>query len=149
MNITVRPIEARDKLSWEELYFAYLKFYESETDDSSTELLWNRLTRPEPDIQGLVAELDGAVVGIAHFHYQLSTWTDNYNCYLEDLYVSEVERGNGVATALIAEVKDLAVKQKCAELFWITKKGNHVARKLYDKVAAESDFVRYEIILEK
>ncbi len=149
MNITVRPIEARDKLSWKELYFAYLKFYESETDDSSTELLWNRLTRPEPDIQGLVAELDGPVVGIAHFHYQISTWTNNYNCYLEDLYVSEVERGNGVATALIAEVKDLAVNQKCAELFWITKKSNYVARKLYDKVAAESDFVRYEIILEK
>lgn len=147
MSITVRQIEPRDKTSWQELYLAYLKFYDTEPIESGVALVWQRLTG-EPEIQGLVAEFDGAVVGIAHFHYQLSTWSDTFNCYLEDLYVSEEARGKGAATALIAEVKKLAMEQECSELFWITKESNELARKLYDKVAVASDFVRYEIKLE-
>jgi ribosomal protein S18 acetylase RimI-like enzyme len=148
VNVTVRQIAVEDKSSWLELYHAYLKFYESEPVESSTELLWNRLTKTEPEIQGLVAESNGEIVGIAHFHYQLSTWSDTFHCYLEDLYVSEEARGKGLATALIAEVRKFAIEHKCSELFWITKESNQVARKLYDKVAKISDFVRYEIRLE-
>lgn len=148
MNVTVRQIQVEDKSSWQELYLSYLKFYESEPVESSTEILWNRLAKGEPKIQGLVAESNGEIVGIAHFHYQLSTWSDTFHCYLEDLYVAEGSLGKGVATTLIAEVKKFAIEHKCSEFFWITKQSNQTARKLYDKVAALSDFVRYEIRLE-
>jgi len=149
MPLTVRQITVQDKAAWHELYLGYLKFYESEPIEASTELVWQRLTKESPEIQGLVAELDGVVVGFTHFHYQLSTWTHTFHCYLEDLYVSEEARSQGVAPALIAEVKKLAVEHKCSELFWITKESNQVARKLYDKVAKISDFVRYEILLDE
>lgn len=149
MSVTVRQISAKDKSAWLGLYLAYLDFYESEAVESSTELLWQRLTKIQPEIQGLVAEVDGEIIGIAHFHYQLSTWAEIWHCYLEDLYVSEDVRGKGSATALIAEVKKLAIENKCSELFWITKESNTVARKLYDRVAKVSDFVRYEIMLEE
>ena len=148
MSVTVRLIADQDKSVWLSLYNSYLEFYESETDESSTELLWNRITKETPEIQALVAELDGMVVGIVHFHYQLSTWAQTWHCYLEDLYVSEEARGKGTAKALIEEVKRLAIERKCSELFWITKESNQIARKLYDKVAAVSDFVRYEIRLK-
>jgi len=144
MTTTVRHIEIQDKASWRELYHAYLKFYESEPVESSTELLWNRLTKGERAVQGLVAVSNGEVVGIAHFHYQISTWSDTSHCYLEDLYVAEDARGKGVASALIAAVEDLAIQNKSSELFWITKESNTVARKLYERVATLSDFVRYE-----
>lgn len=144
MTVTVRQIDIQDKASWKELYVAYLKFYESEPVESSTELLWNRLTKDEPEIQGLVAVSNGEVVGIAHFHYQISTWTHTFHCYLEDLYVAEDARGKGAASALIAAVEDFAIQNKCSELFWITKESNTVARKLYERVATLSDFVRYE-----
>lgn len=144
MTVTVRQIEIQDKTSWKELYVAYLKFYESEPVESSTELLWNRLTKGEPAVQGLVAVSNGEVVGIAHFHYQLSTWSDTLHCYLEDLYVAEDARGKGAASSLIAAVQDLAIQNKCSELFWITKESNTVAKKLYEQVATLSDFVRYE-----
>jgi len=144
VTVTVRQIDIQDKASWKELYVAYLKFYESEPVESSTELLWNRLTKDEPEIQGLVAVSNGEVVGIAHFHYQISTWTHTFHCYLEDLYVAEDARGKGAASALIAAVEDFAIQNKCSELFWITKESNTVARKLYERVATLSDFVRYE-----
>jgi GNAT superfamily N-acetyltransferase len=147
MNFLVRQISLADKSAWLNLYESYLEFYETEPEESATELLWNRITKEDPEIHALVAELDGIVLGIAHFHYQLSTWTQNYTCYLEDLYVSEEVRGKGVATALIEEVKRQAIEQTCSQLYWITKESNHLARKLYDKLATQSDFVRYEIKL--
>jgi len=144
VTTSVRQVENEDKSSWQELYGAYLKFYESESVESSTELLWNRLIKDAPEIQGLVAVSNGEVVGIAHFHYQISTWSDTSHCYLEDLYVAEDARGKGVASALIAAVEGLAIQNKSSELFWITKENNTVARKLYEQVATLSDFVRYE-----
>jgi GNAT superfamily N-acetyltransferase len=149
MSINVRQIREADKSSWLELYLAYLRFYNASPDDMDSELLWDRLRNSDPEIQGLVAESNGIVVGIAHFHYQLSTWSDTFHCYLEDLYVDEGERGNGIATALIGKVEELAIKQGCSELYWITKESNTVARKLYDQVATLSDFVRYEKKLEQ
>ena len=149
MSIAVRQIQAGDKSAWQELYFDYLKFYETSPSDVNSELLWDRLTNSEPQIQGLVAEANGVVIGIVHFHYQLSTWSETSHCYLEDLYVAEGARGKGVAKALIQQVQELAIKQGCTELFWITKESNSIARKLYDKVANLSDFVRYEKKLEQ
>ena len=144
MSINVRQLQDSDKSAWQELYFAYLEFYETSPSDVNSELLWRRLTNSEPQIQALVAEANGVVIGIAHFHYQLSTWSDTSHCYLEDLYVAEVERGNGAATALIQQVQELAIRQGCSELFWITKENNSIARKLYDQVATLGEFVRYE-----
>ena len=144
MSINVRQLQDSDKSAWQELYFDYLEFYETSPSDVNSELLWRRLTNSEPQIQALVAEANGVVIGIAHFHYQLSTWSDTSHCYLEDLYVAEVERGNGAATALIQQVQELAIKQRCSELFWITKENNSIARKLYDQVATLGEFVRYE-----
>ena len=144
----MRQIALADRADWERLYLSYLEFYESEPIESSTELVWSRLTSASPEIQGLVVEDDGQIVGITHFHYQLSTWTHTWHCYLEDLYVDEGSRGKGAARALIAEVKTLATNRRCSELFWITRSTNETARKLYDKVATPTDFVRYEIMLE-
>jgi ribosomal protein S18 acetylase RimI-like enzyme len=147
MVIKVRKIELSDNPSWQEIFFDYLKFYETSPGDVNTELVWQRLTSPDTEIQGLVAESNGEVVGIVHFHYQLSTWTDTFDCYLEDLYVAEEARGNGAARALIQAVKELATERKCSKLFWITRESNSTARKLYDKVATLSDFIRYEVKL--
>ena len=144
MSINLRQIQLGDKSAWQELYFAYLEFYETSPSDVNSELLWGRLTNSEPQIQALVAEANGVVIGIAHFHYQLSTWSETSHCYLEDLYVAEDARENGVAKALIQQVQELAIKQGCTELFWITKESNSIARKLYDQVANLSDFIRYE-----
>lgn len=149
MNLVIRKFEAKDREAWERLYHGYLEFYESQPIASSTELVWSRLTSDKPEIQGFAAELDGDLVGIVHFHYQLSTWTHTYHCYLEDLFVAEGNRGKGIARALIAAVKSAALENKCSELFWITKQSNETAQKLYDKVATKSDFVRYEVVLQE
>lgn len=148
MSLVIRPIRPEDKSSWDSLFRSYFEFYETVPVDSSVERIWQRITSFPAEIGILVAELDGGVVGFAHFHYQVSTWEEHGVCYLEDLFVLESVREHGVATALISEVKKAAIQENCSELYWITKESNSVARKLYDKLATKSDFVRYGIELE-
>lgn len=148
MNLVIRPILSSDRNKWQELYYSYLDFYESKPNEKATEILFSRLTSTPAQIQGLVAELEGQIVGIAHYHFQLSTWTHTTHCYLEDLFVVPEARGSGIATKLIEAVRDASLENKCSELFWITKESNQTARKVYDRLAKLSDFVRYEILLE-
>ena len=146
MNPIVRPLRQSDRDVWQGLYYEYLAFYESEPVSKSTDLLWTHLVSEPPLIQSTVIEVDGVIAGFAHFHYQLSTWTHTWHCYLEDLFVHEQFRSRGLATALIQEVQRAAIQAKCSEFFWITRAGNTKARAVYDKVATATDFIRYEIL---
>ena len=56
----------------------------------------------------LIGELEGKPVAYALYFHIYSTWTGR-GLYLEDLYVTESARGNGVGTALIKSVGQEAV----------------------------------------
>ncbi len=147
MNLIIRDLTLADEPSWRELYREYLEFYEAQKSETSIDLVWQRLTTEPPHIQGIVAELDGVVVGFCHFHYQVSTWSDTSQCYLEDLYVDEAYRRHGIAGSLIAAVKSQAKSNSATELYWLTRLVNLRAQSLYDKVATKTDFIRYEVSL--
>jgi ribosomal protein S18 acetylase RimI-like enzyme len=147
MESLVRSISPSDKQSWRDLYHAYLHFYETEPIPESTELVWQRLTSESPQIKSVVVAKADQLIGFAHFHIQLSTWSQTSHCYLEDLYVDPSQRGLGVGSKLIDAVKSQAKKFECTEMYWITRTDNRIARNLYDSVAKLSDFVRYEITL--
>jgi len=143
MTLEYRNFRPEDKSEWSQLYGAYLEFYEATTSDDSRNLVWDRLL--DRQIRGLGAFQNGSLVGIAHFHVQLSTWGDNGHLYLEDLFVSENSRNQGIARALIKEIEKIAQEEQCSEMFWITRETNSTARALYDSVAKLTDFVRYEL----
>jgi len=58
-------------------------------------------------------------------------------------------RNLGAGALLIQAVKEAAMEMKCSELFWITRSDNQIARNLYDSLANQSDYVRYEIMLHE
>ena len=149
MEMIIRSLKPADRIFWQRLYVAYLDFYESEPIATSMDLLWNRLTGKIPEIQGFVIESNGVVIGFTHFHYQLSSWTHTWHCYLEDLFVDPNYRNLGAGALLIQAVKEAAMEMKCSELFWITRSDNQIARNLYNSVANQSDYVRYEIMLHE
>ena len=66
---------------------------------------------------------------------------------MEDLFVSDKARGQGVATKLIRAVADAAKQQHCERVYWYTQDHNEVARKLYDKLSKLSDFIQYRMPL--
>jgi GNAT superfamily N-acetyltransferase len=95
-----------------------------------------------------MAELDGQIVGLAHYIFRPSTWEIEDFCYLEDLYVDPKVRGGGVGRALINELEKIATQAGSERLYWTTAPDNEVARKLYDKVAI-TDRVQYKIFLNQ
>jgi GNAT superfamily N-acetyltransferase len=144
MAITIRPVAAGDKERWLDLFKQYIVFYKSNLSDEQFELDWQRLNS-DFNINGLVAEVDGQVVGFAHYIFRPSTWDKNDFCYLEDLFVDPAIRSKGVGRALINELEKIAVAKGSKRLYWTTAPDNEVARKLYDKVAI-TDRVQYKII---
>ncbi len=143
MSAIIRPVRASDRSKWDGLWAGYLEFYETELTDEQTELTWCRLIDDEFEMHGLVAELDGELVGLAHFSFTHSSWAENRDLYLEDLFVSSKVRGQGFGNALILALDDIAREEGARKVWWETHKDNAVARRLYDSVAELSAFVKY------
>jgi GNAT superfamily N-acetyltransferase len=146
MPISIRPITATDNLQWLDLFQSYVNFYETELTDEQYQITWERLIA-DSEIHGLVAELDGHLVGIAHYLFHASTWATHNYCYLEDLFVSTDVRGGGIGRSLINKVTESALAAGSSRLYWSTREGNSPARILYDKVADLTDFRQYRIRL--
>ena len=147
MSIIIRPITLSDKARWLELFKEYVIFYKSKVSDEQFELTWQRI-HSDFNMYGLIAELDGQIVGLAHYIFRPSTWEVEDFCYLEDLFVDPKVRGAGVGRALISELEKIAIAKGSKRLYWTTAPDNEVARKLYDKVAI-TDFVQYRIFLNQ
>ena len=145
MNLSIRPVELRDKERWLELWKGYLTFYKTEFSADKTEVTWNRLLDPDFNLYCLVAEDDGLIKGMTTFNFQNSTWSENGQCLLEDLFVDETLRGQGIGRALINAVINDAKTRGCSRVYWNTDETNQTARKLYDSYVLESGKRQYRV----
>lgn len=147
VNILIRPINQSDKSRWLQLFKEYIEFYKSTLSDAQYELTWQRINS-DFNMHGLLAEVDGQVVGLTHYIFRPDTWEVEDFCYLEDLYVDSKLRQKGVGRALIKAVEEIAVAKGSKRLYWTTAPDNLVARALYEKLAV-SDRVQYKIYLNQ
>ncbi|MEN9966968.1 MAG: hypothetical protein RL036_201 [Actinomycetota bacterium] len=143
MTAIIRSVAADDRASWDVLWGGYLEFYKTELTETQTELTWQRLLDDEHGLNGLVAEVDGRLVGLAHFSFTHSTWAKNQDLYLEDLFVDPSVRGQGIGKALILSLDEIAREEGSRKVWWETQNHNATARRLYDSVAELSEFVKY------
>jgi GNAT superfamily N-acetyltransferase len=141
--LQIRPFTPDDRKAWEPLWQGYLRFYKSALPAQVTETTWQRLNDPAEPMHGLVAILDGKIVGIGHYLYHRSTWTVADYCYLQDLFTTEEARGRGVGRALIEAVYERAKADGATRVYWLTHETNTDAQALYDKLAARSGFIQY------
>ena len=144
----IRQIKAADRNQWNSLWAGYLEFYQHDLSAEQTDLTWARLIDEDFEMHGFVAELDGELVGLAHFSFTHSSWAENRDLYLEDLFVASGVRGQGFGKALILALDEVAREEGARKVWWETHKDNAVARRLYDSVAEVSEFVKYERIVD-
>lgn len=143
--ISIGKLTADDRPVWEDLFRQYIAFYQRDEPPEMYERSWREF-QADTRMHALVARLDGRLVGITHFLVHANTSGPDV-CYLQDLFTAADVRGKGVARALIAAVTDWATARGCRRVYWNTHESNDTARRLYDKVAENRGFIRYQIEL--
>lgn len=140
---TVRPLAVGDEADWRRLWTGYLTFYETTRPEAVYARTWARLHDAAEPVHGLVAERDGAVIGLCHYLYHRHTWHEAEVCYLQDLFVDPAVRNSGAGRALIEAVYGAADAAGAALVYWTTQEFNYAGRMLYDRIGQRTPFIRY------
>jgi GNAT superfamily N-acetyltransferase len=146
-ELLVRSVSLEDYPRWLPLWDGYNAYYGRIAGTALpmhvTKETWSRFFNPNEPVFALVAEMNGELVGLAHYLFHRSTTSIAPFCYLQDLFTAETARGQGVATALIERVCAAAKDQGSPRVYWQTQESNQMARRLYDKLAERSGFLVY------
>jgi len=145
--LNIRPVRTQDYDGWIPLWDGYNEFYgrlgETALPSAITELTWKRFFDPNEPVFALVAEQNGALVGLTHYLFHRSTTKAELVCYLQDLFTTPAARGRGIGRALIEGVYAKALEAGSKRVYWQTQTSNTAGRALYDKVAKHSGFIVY------
>ena len=141
MSLEIVPLRPSHRARWDTLARAYKDFYETVLSDAEYDRAWHRLLAGD-GIHGLGAEIDGRLVGLAHYLFHKSVWAETV-CYLQDLFVAKDARKLGLGRALIEAVYKTAHEAGASRVYWLTHESNATARSLYDKLSNWPGFIVY------
>ena len=142
---TIRPLHREDRDVWAALWKGYLDFYETELAPEVYDGTFERLLGDDPqDFSCLLAEVDGEPVGLTHYLFHRHGWKVENVCYLQDLFVSPDVRGTGAGRLLIEAVYAAADAVGVPTVYWLTQDDNVAGRRLYDRIATLTNFIKYQ-----
>ena len=148
MAVTIRDVAAGDRTAWDDLYAGYAAFYRVDQTAAMRDAVWGWLMDPAHETCGLVAcDEAGAVIGLAHYRAFARPLSASTGGFLDDLFVAPAARGSGAADALIAQLRRIGAARGWTVIRWITAADNARARAVYDRVAAATPWVTYDIRL--
>jgi GNAT superfamily N-acetyltransferase len=113
-----------------------LAIYEREPDAvlATEASIRDSLFVPGAQVFAFIAETEGAPVGLALWFLTFSTWTGRPSLYLEDLFVTEAARGQGVARKLFQRLAREARDRNCARIDWAVLDWNVDAMGFYERL---------------
>lgn len=98
--------------------------------------LFEHMFGPKTYVQSLVAVAEGIVVGYALFFDSYSTFKTKPGIWLEDLYVTPIQRGRGFGKAMLSAVIELARGQGGGRVEWSVLDWNTSAIEFYESMGA-------------
>jgi GNAT superfamily N-acetyltransferase len=131
----VQPADLDDLLG---LMRAYCDFYEVSPSDEDLLAVARALTR-DPDLEGiqlLARDPDRRPVGFATLYWTWSTTSAGRIGIMNDLFVSEAARGQGLAERLIKACRSECARRGARRLTWQTARDNLRAQAVYERVGA-------------
>jgi GNAT superfamily N-acetyltransferase len=129
------------------LIAAYQRFYEvEEIDEERNRAFFAGFIAPSEKGMLLGAWRGEELAGYACLYWTFTSLIPAEIVLMNDLYVIEPARGEGVGRALIEASTEIARDRGAARLTWMTAQNNKTAQHLYDTTGAErSDSVEYEL----
>lgn len=93
---------------------------------------------PNPVYGFFVAEKGQRIVGLSLYYWRYSTWKGK-RLYLEDIIVTERERGNGIGKLLFDRTMRKTLEANCTGMMWQVLDWNEPAINFYRKYGARLD----------
>jgi GNAT superfamily N-acetyltransferase len=90
---------------------------------------------PNPIYGFFVAENENGIVGLSLFYWRYSTWKGK-RLYLEDIIVTEKERGKNIGKLLFERTMQHALDENCSGMMWQVLDWNEPAINFYKKYGA-------------
>lgn len=90
---------------------------------------------PERIFGFFVCENKKGVVGLSLYYWRYSTWKGK-RLYLEDIIVTESERGKGIGKLLFDRTMQKALEENCSGMMWQVLDWNEPAINFYNKYGA-------------
>lgn len=140
----IKSIEASSKKQWLSMWQDYAK-----TNLPSAKILektWQRLLDRDSSVDGFLIYHKNTtkLIGFLHYIVHPDTWQENLSCYIEDVYILPPYRSAGALAMLSDGVITLGKKQRWDRIYWMTKPENKTARRFYNRICTETDWIRYE-----
>ncbi|NNP71361.1 GNAT family N-acetyltransferase [Acinetobacter defluvii] len=144
MTIHILALEKIEFEQWQPLWQSYLSFYQCSLSEEQTRLSWQRIIdRNQTDMFGFAIQVDHQIVGFVHLISHMSMWTEKPYCYLQDLFVDQNFRNQGLARKLIEHSYQVC-KGDFDRVYWLTQQSNTIAQLLYDRIATKTGFIQYK-----
>jgi len=141
----IRKIKLKDKEQWEKLYKDYADFYKVKMNNKILQKVWSWLHDKNHEIEGLVYEINGNIVGLAHYRRMPRPLKGKDIGFLDDLFVSPKFRGQKIGEQILSELKKISKSKGWNLVRWITRDDNLRAKSLYDRVAEKTKWDLYEL----
>jgi GNAT superfamily N-acetyltransferase len=147
--LRIEPVTARGLEALLPMIGAYQRFYEvEEVDEERNRAFFSRFLDPS-EIGMLIGAWRGEeLVGYACLYWHFTSLVPAETVLMNDLYVGEAHRSQGIGRALIEASAQVARERGAHHLEWATAPDNKTAQRLYDSTGAErSEWVEYELPL--
>ena len=133
MEFVIRKGEEKDLPEVMKLIKEHAVYEKSPNEVAATvETMREQGFTKNPSFKFEVAEKEGAIIGIALYYYSYSSWKGK-KFFLEDLMVTEAERGNRVGKALFDRCLELAKEEGLGHMVWQVSEWNDPAINFYNK----------------
>jgi GNAT superfamily N-acetyltransferase len=142
--IGVARAEAGDKERWIRLWRLWQLHMSGAVPDAITERTWQRALDPNGDLLILLAHTAaGEAIGFATVSFSPFAWTGSDIAFLQDLFVMEVNRGQGAGDALLDAVYRHADERGAGQVYWMVDEKDEKLQRFYARKGIRTPYLRY------
>lgn len=129
--VTVRTAHKKDLSELTKLFNAYRVFYRMDSDSRQTHLFLAERLKLKDSVIFVAETSTRQLTGFIQLYPLFSSTRLKRLWLLNDLYVTENQRGKGISKSLIAHAKQQAITSKACGLLLETEKTNNIGNTLY------------------
>ena len=139
VQVNIRPGQKSD-LPWVLELIKELALYEKAPQEvtNTLEKMIEDGFGAQPIYGFFVAENDKGIIGLSLYYWRYSSWKGK-RLYLEDIIVTEKERGHGIGKMLFDRTMKRALEENCSGMMWQVLEWNEPAINFYKKYGAKLD----------